>query len=432
MTERLLQYLWQFQYFNRSELTTSQGEALQIIQPGLLNSNQGPDFVNAQVRIGTTIFHGSIELHLATSQWQVHGHDRDANYGNVILHVVYINDLPAPVADIPVLELQHRIPYTLLKQYESMMQKAGFIPCDDSIHQVPSIVWTGWKERLLAERLTRKAEGILQRLEESNCHWEEAFWWMLARNFGIKVNGEVFEAMARTIPVTMLARHKKQIHQLEALLFGQAGLLSGNFEEDYPKLLQREFRFLTKKYQLKPVHLPVHFLRMRPGNFPTIRLAQLAALICTSEHLFSKILETATPGQLMKNWDITANDYWHYHYTFDQASAFKQKRLGRTMMTNLVINTIVPTLFAYGLYHKQETCKQKALQWLEALPGETNTITKGFEKIGIGSKTAFDSQALIELKNRYCDEKMPAVCCRQCDFETGSQATGQLTDRHRL
>jgi hypothetical protein len=291
-----------------------------------------------------------------------------------------------------------------------MMHTSGLLPCRDSIHKVTAIVWAGWKERLLAERLTRKAQGILSRLEQSNYHWEETFWWMLARNFGANVNNDVFEAMARTIPVKTLARHKQSIHQLEALMFGQIGLLEDTFEEDYPKLLQREYQFLAKKYQLKPIHLPVHFLRMRPGNFPTIRIAQLAALIKSSEYLFSKVLEASAPQALMKNWDVAANDYWHYHYRFGQESAFKVKNLGRNMMVNLVINTIVPTLFAYGLYHKLESCKQKALDWLEALPAECNTIIREFDQLDISSKSAFDTQSLIELKNQYCSEKN----CLQC------------------
>jgi hypothetical protein len=406
--EKLLQYIWQFQYFNKSELQTASGEKLQIIFPGQLNTNQGPDFTNAQIKIDGMTLAGSVEIHLKASQWNDHGHGEDHNYRNVILHVVFENDLPQ--STVPVLELQSRISNLLLERYACMMNAPTFIPCAQSIPEVKEITWVSWKERLLAERLTRKSGMVFRFLEENNAHWEESFWWMLVRNFGMKVNGEAFELLARSIPVNTLAKHKNQIHQLEALLLGQAGLLNGDFEEDYPKLLQREFSFLKKKYALPPVHAPVHFLRMRPGNFPTIRLSQLAALIQNSAHLVSKILEAEKLQQVRNLFEVTANDYWHYHYRFDEASSFKRKTIGKSMIDNVIINTVIPVLFAYGLYHKDEKYKSRAISWLEELPAETNTITKGFVHLKLSNKSAFDSQAFIELKTQYCDHKH----CLQC------------------
>jgi hypothetical protein len=406
--EKLLQYIWQFQYFNKSELQTTAGEKLQIIFPGKINSNQGPDFTNAQIKIDNTTLVGSIELHLKASQWHEHGHSNDANYKNVILHVVFENDLSQ--SSVPVLELQSRISNLLLDRYSALMNASSFIPCATAVSEVKEITWLSWKERLLAERLTRKSSTVFKFLEENNAHWEETFWWMLARNFGMKVNSEAFESMARTISVTTLAKNKHGIHQLEALLFGQAGLLEEKFTEDYPKLLQREYLFLKKKYKLKPIHNAVHFLRMRPGNFPTIRLAQLAALIQNSAHLFSKILEIEKPAELKKLFEVTANDYWHYHYRFDESSSFKKKTIGKDMIENVIINTIVPVLFAYGLYHKEEKYKNKAILWLEELPAEMNAITKGFAGLHLSNKSAFDSQSFIELKTQYCDRRH----CLQC------------------
>lgn len=403
-----MQYIWQFQYFNKSELQTTAGEKLQIILPGKLNSNQGPDFTNAQIKIDDTILAGSIELHLKASQWDEHGHSEDANYKNVILHVVFENDLQQ--STVPVLELQTRISNLLLDRYTGLMNSPSFIPCANSVLEVKEITWLAWKERLLAERLTRKSSIVFKFLEENNAHWEESFWWLLARNFGMKVNSEAFEYMARSIPVNLLAKHKNQIHQLEALLFGQTGLLEKQFEEDYPKLLQREYKFLKKKYDLKSIYAPVHFLRMRPGNFPTIRLSQLAALIQNSAHLFSKILEAEKIAEIKKLFDVTANDYWHYHYRFDEASSFKKKTIGKDMTHNVIINTIVPVLFAYGLYHKEEKYKNKAILWLEELSAEVNSITKGFANLYLSNSSAFDSQAFIELKTQYCDQKH----CLQC------------------
>ncbi|RYF82055.1 MAG: DUF2851 family protein, partial [Chitinophagaceae bacterium] len=245
---------------------------------------------------------------------------------------------------------------------------------------------------------------------QSSNHWEEVFWWLLARNFGAKLNSEAFEAIARSIPINVLAKHKHSIHQLEALLLGQANLLKGEFDDEYPKLLQREFNFLRKKYNLHPSSIPVVFLRMRPSNFPTIRLAQLAMLIHQTSHLFSKILDTKSLAEIRSLLEVPANDFWHYHYTFNQASSFKKKTLGAEMANNILINTVVPVLFAYGVFHNYDTCKEKAIDWLGQLPAEHNSITDGFVKSGLINKCAYDSQALIELKNEYCNDKRCLDC----------------------
>jgi hypothetical protein len=419
MTERLLHFIWQFQYFNKSELTTTTGEPVQIIFPGQYNTNQGPDFLNAKVKIQKTIWAGSIELHLKTSDWHKHNHQSDRNYENVVLHIVWEDDRPRnslteikmePDTIIPILELKNLVSKILLQRYAELMNNKAFIPCEKSIDSVRSITWKSWKERLLAERLLRKSTIVEKYLQQNNHHWEETFWWMLARNFGIKVNADAFEAMARSIPLTVLAKQKNQLHQIEALLMGQAGLLNEKCTEDYPVLLKREYHFQQQKYQLKQIAEPVHFLRMRPGNFPTIRLAQLAMLVHGSSHLFSKIKEAGSLKDV-KNWfAVTANDYWHYHYRFDETTSFKEKNLGDSMIDNIVINTIVPVLFAYGAYHKEQLYKDKALQWLEQTSAESNTITKGFQQLGIDNKNAFDSQALIELKNEYCAAKRCLEC----------------------
>jgi len=406
--EKLLQYIWQLQYFNKSELRTTTGEELEIIFPGKLNTNQGPDFIQARIKIDNTILVGSIELHLKTSHWNDHGHSKDPNYNNVILHVVFEDD--EPPASLPVLELQPRISNLLLERYSDLMNSSYFIPCGHSVSQVKEITWLSWKERLVAERLTRKSANVLRLLEESKGHWEETFWWLLARSFGMKVNSDAFESVAKSIPISILGKHKNQIHQVEALLFGQAGLLKGAFAEEYPKLLQREYAFLRKKYDLATVHDSIQFLRMRPGNFPTVRLAQLAALIQNSVHLFSRVLEIEKVTELRKLFGVTANDYWHYHYQFDQASSFKKKVIGSNATNNIIINTIVPVLFAYGALHKEEKYKARAINWLEDLEPEVNFISRGFAALGVETKSAFDSQALIELKTQYCDDKNCLRC----------------------
>lgn len=408
MTEKLLQFIWQFGYYNKTGLATTNGEPLSIQFAGSLNKNQGPDFSGGRIKIGNTTFAGSIELHLKTSDWRRHLHEGDENYRNVILHVVFEHD--EHVNELPVLELSHRVSSVLLQTYTGFMESASFIPCGEGVTGIKELVWKGWKERLLIERLTRKAGRVLQLLTESNNHWEEVFWWLLARSFGGNINGEAFEAIARSLPLNILAKQKASIHQLEALLLGQAGLLAADFSDDYPNLLQREYRFLAGKYGLQPVAFPVLFHRMRPGNFPTLRLAQLAALVQQSVHLFSRIVDTDDLARVEQEFAVTANDYWHYHYTFQQVSAFKRKTLGADMTANVLINTVVPVLFAYGLYHNDEKHKEKALRWLDALPAETNTITKGFASVGVQNKSAYDSQALLELKNEYCAGKRCLDC----------------------
>ena len=409
MNERLLQYIWQFQCYNPSALTTNEDDPLQIIHPGTLNTNQGPDFLNAKIRIGTTTWAGSIELHINSSDWKNHKHGDDRNYNNVILHVVWQHDIDLRLS-FPTLVLQDKVSKPLLNKYDELMHAPGFIPCEKNIHLVNSITWASWKERLLIERLIARTQGIFGYLKKNNNHWEETFWWMLAKNFGLKVNSDAFLLIARSIPIKVLAKYKNQIHQVEALLFGQAGLLDTRFEEDYPKLLQREYLFLKKKYDLQPVPSPLMFMRMRPSNFPTVRLAQLAMLIHDTVHFFSKVKAAPSLKEIKDCLNVTANDYWHYHYVFDERSSFKTKNLGTQMIDNIFINTIIPVLFAYGHYQDEEDHKYKAIKWLEEIKAEKNTVTKGFESLGIENKSAFDSQALLQLKNEYCSKKRCLYC----------------------
>ena len=409
MTERLLQYIWQFQYFNYSNLQTEEGEQLQIIHPGLLNSNQGPDFIDAKIKINTTIWAGSIELHINTSDWKNHKHSNDKNYKNVILHVVWQHDINLNLP-CSTLVLEDKVPKLLLRKYDELMNADFFIPCEKNIQQINSLAWQSWKERLLIERLEQKTKQIFDHLQKNKSHWEETFWWLLARNFGVKLNSVAFEKIAQSVSVNILAKHKGQIHQVEALLFGQAGLLDDDFEEDYPTLLKKEYLFLQKKYNLQKVEASMIFLRMRPSNFPTVRLAQLAMLVHNSLHLFSKIKESSDLKSIKQLLEVTANDYWHYHYVFDEATAFKKKKLGEQMIDNILINTVVPVLFAYGHYHGENTYKDKALQWLEEIKPEKNSIIKGFTSLQVENKTAFDSQALIQLKNEYCNKKRCLDC----------------------
>lgn len=412
MNERLLHFIWQFQYFNRQEIETTNGQAITILHPGSYNTNQGPDFLNARLIINNTTWVGSVELHVRTSDWLKHQHSNDSNYTNVILHVVWFNDvdLPEEKANFATLELHNRTPKMLLEKFSGLMQNEAFVPCQPHLPAIGDVKWVAWKERLAIERLQRKSMQVLTLYKAAKNHWEEVFWWQLAENFGGKVNGELFLMMAQSLPITLLGRHKHQIHQVESLLFGQAGLLNGTFAGDYPVMLQKEYWFYQKKYNLLPVSIAPHYLRMRPANFPTIRLAQLAMLVHSSTHLFSKIIESASISDIKNLLNVTANDYWHYHYKFDEPGAFQPKQLGSQMVENIIINTIVPVLFAWGYNNNDNIIRSKALEWLSTIPAEKNSITTRWQQFGVTNKNALESQALIELKNNYCNKKRCLEC----------------------
>lgn len=411
MTEKLLQYIWRTQLFNGASLITEQGEPLRIINRGSFNTNQGPDFLNGKLMIGQILWTGHIELHLKTSDWQKHAHQKDDNYRNVILHVVWENDKEeTDLFNLPTLELGPRVSKSLLDRYSNLMRKEAFVPCENSLKTLPPLIWSNWEERMLIERLQRKTADIERMLQENKNHWEETFWWLIARNFGLKVNAEAFEQIARSVPLVLLARLKLRIHQVEALLLGQAGLLNSRFKEAYPVMLQREYKFLQRKYNLSPVLMPLLFLRMRPFNFPSVRLAQLAMLIASSSHLFSRVTESSDIKEIKALLRVTANDYWHYHFRLDEPSAFRPKCLGTDMIHNILINTVIPVLYCYGVRNQDPISIEKALHWAAQLPAENNRILRGWKQLGVRPATAAESQALIELKTFYCDNRRCLDC----------------------
>lgn len=422
MKEDLLQFIWKFQYFNRQSLKGVNGEKIAIVHPGTQNKDQGPDFLNAKIKINDTLWAGNVEIHDHSHQWNQHRHQEDSNYHNVILHVVWEYDVeikdPAGNA-LPTLELQNRVSKLLLQRYKTLMEanaKQVFIPCENQLAEVPQLTIVTWKHRLLVERLIEKSQHILTILEKSQNNWEETFWRLLAANFGMRVNREAFQSIAESLPQTLLARHKHNVIEMEALLFGQAGLLQNDFEDKYPAMLRREYLFYQKKYKLQPIEMSLKFLRMRPANFPTIRLAQLAALTCKSKHLFSKVKDAKDTSELKEWLKAEPNDFWHYHYRLEEEELqkgkekFRKKTLGADMIHNIIINTMSPVIFAFGLYHSEQKYKDKALAWLEELPPERNTITRGFKALDFPMKSAFDSQAWIQLKNEYCDKRRCLKC----------------------
>jgi len=409
MTERLLQFIWQFQYFNKNNLHTLCGEVLQIIYAGQFNTNQGPDFLSAKVRIGDTLLVGNIELHLEEGDWYKHSHSHDPNYRNIILHVLWESP-PQTQLSLPTIALKEKVPKVLLQRYLELMHSRSFVPCANSLHLVTELTWKGWKERLLAERLIRKSMVAERYLFESNQHWEEVLWWMLARNFGIQVNADAFESIARSLSLTILARHRNHVYQLEALLLGQAGLLDQDFSDPYPQMLRDEYKFFQIKYGIEPVREQVHFLRMRPGNFPTLRLAQLAMLLHSTPFLFSQLKEAESVQRLYRLLKVTASDYWDHHYILGEEAPCRKKTLGNQMVETIIINAVIPLLFAYGHLRQEQQYKDKVLQWMEQLMPEKNAITSGWTALGMENRNAWDSQALLELKKSYCDARRCLEC----------------------
>jgi hypothetical protein len=415
-TEDFLHYIWKFRLFERENLQTVDGEELEIFSAGLHNSDSGPDFHNARIRIGDTVWAGNVEVHLSASDWQKHKHTHDGAYDNVILHVVYRNDAPLFLPNgrkVPTLELQNRISEELYNKYHKLVfGNQSFIPCEAGIATVDGLTMQNWLTRVLVERMEKRSVNVAEALALNKGDWEETFYQFLAANFGFKVNALPFELMAKSLPQLILAKNKNNAMQIEALIFGQAGFLEGEFKDEYPLKLQKEYGYLRKKYNLKPVENHLwKFMRLRPQNFPTIRLAQFAALIVQSNHLLSKILEIKEVKALRGLFtEIKVNEYWEDHYRFDVQSKPSSKNMGDGSVDILLLNTVALFLFSYGKQHQQQYYISRSLKLLENLPAEKNNIITDFVNLGVKIDTAFESQALLELKNNYCNYKK----CLQC------------------
>ncbi|HEY2581240.1 MAG TPA: DUF2851 family protein [Mucilaginibacter sp.] len=416
ITEDFLSYIWKFRLFNRIGLKTNDGEELEIFSAGIHNSDAGPDFQNARVRIGDTVWAGNVELHISSSDWQKHGHHSDNAYNNVILHVVYRDDQPLVLPGgrrVPTLNLQNRIPEDLYGKYHKLIfGDQTIIPCEANIGSVDSLTMHNWLTRVLVERLEKRSKAVIDALNLNRGDWEETFYQFLAANFGFKTNALPFELLAKSLPQIILAKHKNNAMQIEALIFGQAGFLAGDVKDEYPLKLKNEYGFLSKKHRLTPTENHLwKFMRLRPQNFPTIRLAQFAALVVQSNHLFSKLLEIKDVKGLRGLFtEIKINPYWENHYRFDVESPPSSKNLGQASVDILLLNTLALFLFSYGKHNQLQHYINRSLQLLEYLPNENNKITADFSNLGVKIKTAFESQALLELKNNYCNYKK----CLQC------------------
>lgn len=412
MNEALLQFIWQYSLYQSSGLFTVGGEPLTIMHPGKLNRDAGPDFLEAKVRVGNTILVGNIELHIKSSDWLRHGHQHDAKYSNLILHVVHENDAAAVAGNTPVLVLKDHIPSHIAPKYSGLVNATQKLPCSSQLPTVRDITKEAWLSRLLAERWEQKQTDWNILLEKSVTDWRNLLYWRMAANFGFKTNATPFLMLAQSLPLNIPTKHKENLMQIEALLFGQAGMFNDDFVDDYPRELQREYDYLRKKYQLKPIanHL-WKFLRMRPANFPTIRIAQFAALIHQSIHLFSQIIETHSVKEITPLVDVAASSYWDNHYQFDSLQERSYtKSLGKSSIQNIIINTVAPIQFLYAARQDTDKLREQALQLLEDVPAESNNITRTWEENGWTPANAAQSQAMIQLYNNYCSKRRCLEC----------------------
>ena len=412
MNEALFQFIWQYSLYKPAGLVTADGESLTVVHCGKINRDAGPDFLEGKIKIGNTTLVGNIELHIKSSDWLRHGHQHDAAYQRLILHVVYENDVPHAAGDTPVLVLKDHIPQHIIAHYAGLMQAPEKLPCARQHTSVRDITKESWLSRLLAERWEQKLADWNVLLKNSAEDWQNLLYWRTAANFGFKTNATPFLMMAQSLPLHLPAKHRESLMQIEALVFGQAGMLEDDFVDDYPRELQREYDYLRKKYKLKPIakHL-WKFLRMRPANFPTIRLAQFAALLHKSVHLFSQIIETHTVKEIEPLLEITASSYWDTHFQFDAAlEQATPKSLGKSSVQNIIINTIAPIQFLYAAKQDTDALREKALQLLEAVPAEKNNITRIWDENEWSAANAAQSQALLQLYNNYCSAKRCLEC----------------------
>ncbi|MES2812002.1 MAG: DUF2851 family protein [Bacteroidota bacterium] len=413
MKEDFLHYVWQNKKFDFATLQTTEGESIQILNTGNYLQQAGPDFFNAQLIIGHQKWAGNIEIHLKSSHWYLHHHETDKNYDNVILHVVWQNDsqiFRKDNSEIPVLELKEYVSPALIHQYQKLKTQKSWINCENDIQSIPQFVLKNWQERLFFERLERKSNPILQLLEENNNDWEATFFCFLAKNFGLNTNGDPFFQLANAIPFSVIRKESFDVHYLEALFFGQSNLLPKNPQDNYVKELQNSYDYLQVKYKLeKTIPQPIQFFRLRPDNFPTIRLAQFAMLYHTQRNLFSKIIEAKTIVELYALFNISVSEYWLHHYNFEKPSKYKDKTLSKSFVDLLIINTVVPFKFAYDQSLGGDSCEEH-IDLLEQIQPEKNAVIDKFKDSGIESRSAFDTQALLQLKKEYCDKGK----CLQC------------------
>lgn len=413
MKEDFLHYLWKFKKFETKNLKTFNKEPLTIINSGSYLQLAGPDFFNAQITIGNQKWAGNIEIHIKSSDWYVHHHERDEAYDSVILHVVWEHDTEIfrkNNTEIPVLELKQYVSPAVFDNYKSLMAPKSWIYCEKQLKSIDEFGLRNWQERLFFERLERKSNQIEELLIELNQDWEAALFCLLAKNFGLNTNGESFLRIAQSIPFSIIRKESFELENLESLLFARAGLLIVEKEDRYFKDLHSRFLYLSHKYQLEEfVSEPIQFFKHRPDNFPTIRLSQLANLYHSQQNLFSKLIPVNSIQSIYDIFKISVSLYWQNHYQFDKESPKKKKALTKSFIDLLVINTIIPMQFAYAKSQGKEI-SEDLIQLMQQVDVEKNSIVEKFNGFGIQSRNALDSQSLLQLKNEYCNRGRCLEC----------------------
>ncbi|MDU1889212.1 MAG: DUF2851 family protein [Dysgonomonas sp.] len=410
--EDILHYIWKFRLFQK-DLQTTTGQVIEVIDVGLPNTNAGPDFFNAKVKIGDKVWAGNIEIHKTSGDWVKHNHHKDKSYNSVILHIVEKADSEVlNEQGMSVMQCEIMYPEYIKENYSFLIHSNTDIPCCNYISSIPGFHLSSWMNTLLIERLERKAGHIQTLLDRFMNSWEDAFYVLLSRNFGFGLNSDSFERLALSLPLKYIQKQGDNLIQIEALLFGQAGMLDNtDIKDDYFALLQKEYSFLKNKYELKSLEsYTFKMLRMRPTAFPQLRIAQLAALLHSSHGLFSKIISCEDVGRIRLMFHVNASEYWQTHYTFGERSEKKSKYLGDSSLDIVLINTVAPLLFLYGKSINSEEYCERAFKFLEEIKPEKNAITKRFEKLSIPLKNAADSQAMIQLKREYCEVRKCLFC----------------------
>ncbi|MBS2212929.1 DUF2851 family protein [Carboxylicivirga mesophila] len=413
MNEDLLHYIWQYKLY-KPDLRTTDNKPIEVIHPGIKNTDGGPDFFNAKIKIDGTLWAGNVEIHQNEKEWYLHQHHQDPSYDNVILHVVEVKNETTynskmrliPACCLPVSE-------TLKDRLKKLYTSSNWIACAQNISNINEFTLSQWMERMLIERLEEKSHLVNNLLKVTNNNWDQVFFILLARSFGFGINGLSFELMAKQTPLTILLKHTDNLYQMEALLFGQAGLLHEPEEQDeYTLSLKKEYEFLRNKYLLKPISQSLwKFLRLRPANFPTIRIAQLAYLMCNIKGSFEQLLNLSQQPLLLNKMNIGTSDYWKSHYVLGkQSSKSSVKLLGSSSKQRLIVNTIIPYLFIYAAKHKDEQQKEKIIDYLYQQPAEKNKTLEQWNNLGVPSKNEAQAQALLYLKSNYCNQKKCLNC----------------------
>lgn len=410
--EQLLHYVWKHKIFPLKELKTTTGQQVEVIDTGLANTDAGPDFFNAKLKLDGVLWIGNIEIHERSSDWFKHGHHADTGYNSVILHIASEIDTEISRSNgerIP--QIQLICPEAVRTNYKELLETDSYPPCYRIIPSLPPFTAHSWMTALQMERFEQKATLLNERLKRCQGNWEDAFFITLARNFGFGLNGDAFETWAHRLPFRAVDKHRNDLFQIEAIFFGQAGILEDSDGDGYYLRLKKEYTYLQHKFGLIPMDASLwRFLRLRPANFPHIRIAQLACLYHRAYGLLSRIMETETLQGVRDILKGGTSEYWLTHYTFGGSSPSRPKTLSNTSLDLLIINTVVTFLYAYGLHKGNRVLCARAGSFLEELKAENNYITRMWEQCGMKASNAADSQALIQLKKEYCDKKKCLYC----------------------